>query len=60
MTDEDRAMLQYFWGAKRDVTRWVHWEERKEIIRQSDPILVKAIEALETAEALVDRLIGDL
>lgn len=53
VTDEDRAMLDYFINEKGDITRWCRWEERKPVIAAEMPELIAALDAVDAAEQML-------
>lgn len=60
MTEQDRHDLVYFWTQKRDVTRWDGWETRKEVIRETNPEIVHAVEQIKMCERILDLAVKNL
>jgi hypothetical protein len=57
MTEEDLNMLDYFWFQKEDIERWSSWKERRGIIQQSHPEIVKAWDDYQTARRILSAII---
>ena len=60
VTDEDRRMVVYFLREKDDITRWVHWEERKHVILRDYPFLGRALEDKLRAEQTLESVLGSI
>lgn len=62
LDDTERAILQYFWREKRDVTRWVGWDddEFQAKLETYYPHLLAAVKNLEVAEKTLDAIVESL
>lgn len=62
LTPEDKSSIQYFWEEKGDLTRWVEWNHKIDIIKNEYPELIRAVENLTIAERTISaivKVIGD-
>ena len=59
-TSEELRMVVYFWQERRDLTRFVSWEELEPVLRVSHPHLLDAIERLRSAEKTVDAIVDSI
>ena len=57
VTEEDVAMVDYFYNERGDVTRWGSWAQRKPDIKKEYPELIEALDAIEKNERQVKRII---
>ncbi len=60
LSESDIDSLVYFWKEKRDLTRWVGWNERIGDIEKELPQLVYAVRQLEIMEKIIDAIIEGL
>jgi hypothetical protein len=58
LTEEDLNMLDYFWNQKEDIERWSSWKERRPIIQQSHPEIVRAWDDYQTARRMLTAVIA--
>lgn len=60
LTEEYIRSIQYFIGERGDITRWCHWEARKELIAQELPVLMAAMTQLAIAERTLMAVVESL
>ena len=60
LTEEDISCLQYFHQEKRDMTRWVGWEEAAPLIKEQYPHLWDAHQRMLSAERTLDIIVKSL
>lgn len=60
VTNADRRMISYFIMEKGDITRWVNWNSRKEIIEAEYPELVKALQDYAAAEKILHLVVKNI
>lgn len=60
LSDQDKAMIVYFWEEKGDLTRWCGWEEKKPLIEAEFPELIKALKDFEVAEKMISLVVRSI
>lgn len=50
LTEEDLNALRYFWGEKRDLTRWLGYARRLPVLQRERPDIIEAWNAYLAAE----------
>lgn len=60
LTEDDKAMISYFWTERGDMTRWVFWEEKLPDIEKELPHLIDAMRRLESAQKTLDAIVRSL
>lgn len=58
ITQEDRNSLRYFHEEKGDITRWVNWEDKKELFFEEYPELRTAIDNLRAWNLIMNSIIA--
>ena len=53
LSDQDKAMIVYFWEEKGDLTRWCSWEEKKPMVEEEFPELIKALKDFDIAKKMI-------
>jgi hypothetical protein len=60
VTEDDINMIDYFINQKGDITRWCHWEKRKEEIEKEYPELIAALNNLTIAERTLNAVVKNI
>ena len=60
MKKEHLRSIKYFWLEKRDVKRYVEWEDIQKDLEKEYPALWFAFNQLHTAENVIDSILDDI
>lgn len=58
ITQEDIGMFYYFYVEKGDITRWCHWEQKRDAFAKEFPELIAAMNAVTVAQITVTHIIN--
>ena len=60
ITEDDIWKVKYFHTEKGDITRWVHWDDKKSLFEKQFPELIDAMKRAHIAEKTLDAIVNNL